>query len=119
MSSTLLTNAYLRFVRLTETLDASPSFPKLDHVEKKLLEFIALNEAAGKNLLVSDVIYANEIGSPATLHRRISQLEKLDLIRYAADIDGRKKCVQLTPKAHDYWSKLGKCIAKAASGVNG
>lgn len=117
MQSTLMVEAYLRFVRLMETLEASPSFPRLDPIEKKLLEFVALNEAAGKTLLVSDVIYANDIGSPATLHRRISHLEKQDLIRFGADIDGRKKCVQLTPKARDYWSKMGKCVVKAASGV--
>lgn len=117
MQSNLMVEAYLRFVRLMETVEAAPSFPRLDHIEKKLLEFIALSEAAGKALLVSDVIYANDIGSPATLHRRISNLEKQGLIRFGADIDGRKKCVELTPKSRDYWSKMGKCIVKAASGV--
>lgn len=71
----------------------------------------------GKVLLVTDVIYVNEIGSPATLHRRISNLERQNLIRYGADIDGRKKCIQLTPKARDYWSRLGKCVVNAARGV--
>lgn len=114
MQSSSLIDAYLRFTQLLEALEASPSFPKLDHIEKRLLEFIVTHEKQGKPLLVGDVIYANDIGSPATLHRRIAYLEKQDLIRYGADTDGRKKCIELTPKARDYWAKLGKCIIKAA-----
>ena len=114
MQSALLIDAYLRFTQLLEALEASPSFPKLDHIEKKLLEFIIAHESQGKQLLVGDVIYANAIGSQATLHRRIANLEKKSLVRYAADIDGRKKCIELTPKARDYWAKLGKCVIKAA-----
>jgi DNA-binding MarR family transcriptional regulator len=64
--------------------------------------------------LVGDVVYVNAIASQATLHRRIANLEKEGLIRYGADIDGRKKCIERTPKAKDYWARLGKCILKAA-----
>jgi DNA-binding Lrp family transcriptional regulator len=105
---------YLKFTQLLEGLEASLPFPRLDQVEKKLLEFIFAHEKQGKPLLVGDVIYVNAIASQATLHRRIVHLEKEGLIRYGADIDGRKKCIELTPKARDYWAKLGQCVLKAA-----
>lgn len=40
MQSNLMAEAYLRFVRLMETLEDSSSFPKLDHIEKKFLSLL-------------------------------------------------------------------------------
>ena len=114
MTSPLLNNAYLRFVRLMESMDGYTNSSELDYVEKKLLEFIAVHESSGKPLLVGDVIYLNSIGSPATLHRRLANLKNLGFIRFGDDPDGRKKYIELTPKAKDYYFKLGKCILKAA-----
>jgi len=76
---------------------------------------IALHVVEGKSLLVSDVIYLKQIGSPATLQRRLSKLAEMDFIRYGSDPDGRKKYLELTPKAIDYIAKLGQCITAAAS----
>lgn len=106
--------AYLRFVRLLETLEDSNVLPALDDVERSLLNSIAMHSAAGKPLLVGDLIYLNKAGSPATLNRRLSKLVKSGLIRHGSDIDGRKKYLELTPKAYDYFSKVGACIQKAA-----
>ena len=114
MTSPLLNNAYLRFVRLMESMESSKSFAELDSLEKKLLEYIATHECAGTSLLVGDIIYLNGIGSPATLHRRLANLEKLGFIRHGQDIDGRKKCIELTPKARDYFFKMGRFVVKAA-----
>lgn len=96
-----------------DALDGDGSFPKLDPTEKRLLEFIAIKEQDGRALLVGDVIYLNDIGSPATLHRRLKRLKDHDLVRYGEDVDGRKKFIELTPKAKDYCSKLGKCLMRA------
>ena len=56
---TTLPNAYFRFNKLMETLEQGPAFPKLDDIEKKLLDSIAQASYAGKPFLVSDVIFAN------------------------------------------------------------
>jgi DNA-binding MarR family transcriptional regulator len=56
-----------------------------------------------------------KIGSPATLQRRLVKLVQMDFIRYRSDVDGRKKYLELTPKAIDYIAKLGQCITAAAS----
>jgi DNA-binding MarR family transcriptional regulator len=64
---------------------------------------------------VGDVIYLRQVGSPATLHRRLSKLAQADFIRFSSDVDGRKKYLELTPKSIDYFTKLGECIKVAAS----
>jgi len=35
-------------------------------------------------------------------------------MRYGSDADGRKKYLELTPKSHDYFAKLGECITNAS-----
>ncbi|MDP3621909.1 MAG: hypothetical protein Q8R65_08330 [Polynucleobacter sp.] len=114
MKTSPLQEAYFRFVRLLTTLESSSAFPELDDIERSLLNTIALRSLEGKPILVGDIIFLNKAGSPATLHRRLSKLLKADLIRHGSDIDGRKKYLELTPRAQDYFAKLGECIQKAA-----
>lgn len=117
LKSSAITNAYLRFVRLIETLEGASELFQIDAVEKSLLEMIAIHYLEGKPLLVSEAIYLNKLGSPATLHRRLSNLQKYGLIRYGDDPDGRKKYLELTPKSRDYFSTLSKCIIKAGKPI--
>jgi len=110
-----LQNAYFRFNKLMETLEQGPAFPKLDDIEKKLLDSIAEASYAGKPFLVSDVIFANQIGSPATLSRRLNSLVEKELIVYAIGDDSRKKFLELTPKSKKYFAKLEELILMAGS----
>lgn len=68
-----------------DAFESDGTFPKLDPIEKRLLEFIAIKERDGKTLLVGDVIYLNDIGSPAALHRPLKRLKDLDLVRYGEE----------------------------------
>ena len=113
MKQSLLGDVHFRFLRLLTILEASPTFPHLDSVERRLLEFIAMHESNGRGPLVSETIYSSDIGSPATLHRRIAVLKKHELLRYGDDIHGRKKYLELTPKAKNYFAELWKCILKS------
>jgi DNA-binding MarR family transcriptional regulator len=110
-----LQNAYFRFNKLMETMEQGPGFPKLDDIEKKLLDSIAEASYAGKPFLVSDVIFANQIGSPATLSRRLNSLVDKELIFYAIGSDSRKKFLELTPKSKKYFAKLEELILLASS----
>ena len=114
MKQNPLVDAYFRFLRLLTILESSPTFPPLDPVERRLLEFIEIHESVGRGPLVSETIYSSDIGSAATLHRRIAVLKKHELLRYGDDIDGRKKYLELTPKAKNYFAELGKCILESA-----
>ena len=114
MKQSLLGDAYFRFLRLLTILEISPTFPRLDSVDRRLLEFITINESVGRGPLVIEAIYLSDISSPATLHRRIAVLKKQELFRYGDDIDSRKKYLDLTPKAKSYFAELGTCILKSA-----
>jgi len=104
---------YLRFARISQLLEGEIGFVQLESVEGKLLDFLAVREMEGKLSLVSDAIFLRNIGSQATLHRRLMQLCANGYLRYGSDIDGRKKYLELTPKSRDYYSELGKCIIKS------
>jgi len=104
---------YLRFIRASSSLEGEIGFTKLESVEKRLLDSLALGEMEGKQSLVSDAILFRNIGSRATLHRRLMRLCANGYLRYSGNIDGRKKYLELTPKARDYYSELGKCIIKS------
>ena len=112
---TSLQNAYFRFNKLMETMEQGPQFPKLDDLEKKLLDAIAEASYSGNPFLVSDVIFANQIGSPATLSRRLNSLAEKNLIVYSTGDDGRKKFLELTPKSKKYFAKLDELILLASS----
>jgi hypothetical protein len=73
-----------------------------------------MHENVGRDPLFSEAIYLSDIRSPATLHHQIAVLRKDELLRYGDDIDGRKKYLELTPKAKNYFAELGKCILKSA-----
>ncbi len=98
-----------------ETIEQGLAFPKLDDIEKKLLDSIAEASYAGKPFLVSDVIFANQIGSPATLSRRLNSLVEKELIVYSIGDDSRKKFLELTPKSKKYFAKLEELILIAGS----
>ena len=102
-------------MRLTTQLENQSKIPELDEIERGLLNVIAINLGEDRPLLVSDIIYLRQIGSVATLHRRLSKLVDADFIRFSNDVDGRKKYLELTPKSIDYIAKLGECIAVAAT----
>lgn len=97
-------------------MEQGPSFPKLDDIERKLLNSIAEASLSGKPFLISDVIFANSIGSPATLSRRLTNLVEKDLIFYSTTDDNRKKFLELTPKSKKYFAKLDVLITEASNG---
>lgn len=99
-------------------MEQGPAFPKLDDIEKKLLNSIAEASLSGRPFLVSDVIFANNIGSPATLSRRLSSLVDKELIAYAIGDDSRKKFLELTPRSKKYFAKLDELILLASSKRN-
>jgi hypothetical protein len=106
---------YLDFVRNTAKLKEASKLPTLDEVEQGLLNTIASHVAEDKpSLLVGDIIYSKQKGSPATLQRRLSKLAEADFIRCGSDPDGRKKYLELIPQSQDYFANLSECITNAS-----
>lgn len=108
---------YLRFLQLTEALRGLPTLPALDPLEEKMLEFVARATQNKDRLSVKDMMGRNELGSPATLHSRISSMCEKGWIILNDTEDARRKQIELTPAALKHFDKLAEAFARASKGT--
>ena len=71
---------YLRFLSLAQALDGA-SVPTVDETAKHLLQLIALRQAQGNALTVTEAMAMSEVASPATIHRKLEDLKSKGLVR--------------------------------------
>ena len=74
-------NAYMRFLQLARAVQQLPDAPQLDANEKALLEEIVLRWYENRVMTVREAIGLTHLGSPATLHKRITRLRQKDLLK--------------------------------------
>ena len=91
-------NPYLRFLQLAKAIQNLPDAPLLDANENALLEAIALRWFEQKPMTVREAIGLSNLGSPATLHKRITRLRDRDLVKTFSQADD-KRAKFLTPHA--------------------
>ena len=109
-----MTNSYLRFLRLADTLTKSSEKP-LDSLSKDILEYISKNIILNESkLVVGDILTLNQLGSQATLHKRLHSLVDDGYIKLKPTDDGRVKRIELTKKANKYFADLSRALEKAA-----
>ena len=108
---------YLRFLQLTEALRGLPALPALDPLEEKILEFVARTTQKSDRLSVRDMMAQSELGSPATLHARITSMREMGWLTLSDTEDARRKQIDLTPAALKHFDKLAEAFAKAAKGA--
>lgn len=102
-------SAYLKFLSHAE----SNTLP-VDLTAQKLLEIIATC-AAHEALTVTEAMNMAEVGSPATLHRKLDDLRKADLIEHRFEgEDRRTKYLYPTTKATLHFDKMGECLMTVA-----
>lgn len=108
-------NPYINFVNLLKAISVSDTFPKLAHLQRLVLDEIALNEFQGHPLTVRDLLTNQAIASPATLHKHLMALRRLGYV-YTASVseDRRSKYLQLTAQGHRYINTLSKALVKAS-----
>jgi hypothetical protein len=116
MQMTRPADTYLRFLQLTEALPGLPSLQSLDPLEERILGVVARATQAKERLSVRDMIAHAELGSPVTLHSRVSAMREKGWIVLSDTSDPRRKQIELTPAAMRYFDKLGKACARAAKG---
>ena len=108
-----MTNSYLRFLRLADTLTKSNEKP-LDSLSKEILEYISKNVILNKtNFVVGDILTLSNLGSQATLHKRLHSLVDDGYLKLKPTADGRVKQLELTKKAHRYFADLSEALEKA------
>ena len=111
--STTKSSYYIRFLNLIDALDRMNPGRKLDSIEESLLDNILLSFHAKQSILVGDLITMADIGSQATLHGRLKNLNAMGYIKMIANEDGRKKEVVPTKSAIKRYDEISKCLEKA------
>ena len=112
-------NAYLRFLQLAKAIQSLPDAPLLDANENALLEAIALRWFENKPMTVREAIGISQLGSPATLHKRITRLRNRDLVKtFNQPDDKRAKYLIPTDKSIAMFKDFGKKMNAAISATS-
>lgn len=107
-------SAYLRFLQLAQVIQALPDGMEMDANEKALLQAVVLRWYEGEPMTVREAISLADLGSPATLHKRITRLrEKEMLSTLNQEGDRRAKFLMPTQRTIDYFSHLGQSMQDA------
>jgi hypothetical protein len=102
-------SAYLRFLQLAKGIQQLPDAPQLDANEKALLEEVALRWFENSPMTVREAIGLSQLGSPATLHKRITRLRQKDLLMtFNQPEDKRAKYLIPTEKTLAMFGDFGK-----------
>jgi len=110
----VVANAYLRFLQLARAVDALPGASSLDANESALLEAVVLRWHEEQPMTVREAISIASLGSPATLHKRITRLREKNLLAtYSQPGDRRAKFLVPTQQALDYFHHLGQSMQQA------
>jgi DNA-binding MarR family transcriptional regulator len=111
--TTEMTNSYLRFLHLADTL-INPNDKPLDSLSKDILEHISKHIVLNKGkIVIGDILMLSQLGSQATLHKRLHALVDDGYLKLKSTNDGRVKQIELTKKANKYFAGLSQALEKA------
>ena len=105
--------AYLRYLKLLSAFEGHSKGVSLDIGEQQLLNAIAIKVKAGEQIMIGDITAMRELASPATLHSRLKSLRAKKMLRFVLGEDDRRKFVEPSPLAYQYFDKIGQLILKA------
>jgi hypothetical protein len=106
-----LSTAYFRFLQVARVIQSETLLNNLDVNTLAFLEAITLSWFEGKPLTISQAIGLSELGSPATLHKRLAKLRENDLvITQSIEGDTRSKLIIPSEKSMNYFDRLGYCF---------
>lgn len=111
-----LASAYFRFLQLARAVEALPDGAPMDANETALLEAVVLRWHEGQAMTVREAINLADLGSPATLHKRITRLRNKEMLTtYSESGDRRAKFLIPTQQALDYFDRLGQSLHQVHS----
>ena len=103
-----LAEAYFRFLQLAKAFHADPAAIIMDANERALLDAVALRWFEDRPMTVREAIALEHLGSPATLHKRISRLRQKEmLVAFNQEGDRRAKYLIPSEKTLDMFDELG------------
>lgn len=106
--------AYLRFLQLAQVVQALPDGQDMDANEEALLQAVVLYWFEERPMTVREAIGLTSLGSPATLHKRITRLREKDMLSTLSLAgDRRAKFLIPTQRTLDYFQNLGQSLQQA------
>ena len=109
-----LAEAYFRFLQLAKALQSDASAVALDANERALLEAVALCWFEDRPMTVREAIALESLGSPATLHKRITRLRQKEmLVAFNQEADRRAKYLIPSEKTLKLFADLGEHMGRA------
>lgn len=109
-----LANAYFRFLQLARAVESWSDGPEMDANESALLEAVVLRWHEGEPMTVREAIALADLGSPATLHKRVTRLRNKQMLStFSEPGDRRAKFLIPTDKALAYFDHLGRSMQLA------
>lgn len=107
-------NHYIKFLQLKQTLDSKQKHISPDLKCEKLLKQVAIRFIQQDALTVTQAMALESIASPATLHRKISELIKTGWIKIVfVGVNKRTKYLVPTTQMNHYYQNLSKIMIKA------
>jgi DNA-binding MarR family transcriptional regulator len=108
------TNAdkYFSFVELAKKAEDAIDLLPLLADEEKILNFIAITNARGERLSVTDILGRRDLAPSMTMQRKLKALIQKGWIFQEPTEDGRRFQLQLTDNTLDYFKKLSKAMKK-------
>ena len=114
-----LASAYFRFLQLAKAAESLPDGVPMDANETALLEAVVLRWHEGQAMTVREAISLATLGSPATLHKRVTRLRQKDMLStFSEPGDRRAKFLIPTQLALDHFAQLGRSMQQA-HGIQG
>ena len=108
--------AYIRFINLTHAVNSEFEGAGIDLLSLRLLEAIAIAHSEGSALTVTDAMALNTLASPATMHRKLTNLLDARLIEQVFVGNNRRtKYLVPTAQASKYFEQLGKALVLAST----
>lgn len=108
-----LAEAYFRFLQLAKAFQSDNADIEMDANERAMLDAVALCWYEGNPMTVREAIALDHLGSPATLHKRITRLRQKELlIAFNQEGDRRAKYLIPSEKTLLFFGHLGRNIQK-------
>jgi len=106
-------SAYLRFLQLARVIQALPDGMEMDANESALLEAVVLRWYENTPMTVREAIGLTTLGSPATLHKRITRLRQKEMLN-TLNLEGDRRAKFLIPtdRTLEYFSHLGQSMQR-------
>jgi DNA-binding MarR family transcriptional regulator len=107
-------SAYLRFLQLAKVIQALPDGMEMDANEQALLQAVVLRWHENSPMTVREAIALADLGSPATLHKRVTRLREKEMLS-TLNLEGDRRAKFLIPTARtlEYFNNLGQSMQVA------